>query len=95
MPARTCVGCSSGDEKRALTRFVRDADGEVHVDPTGKANGRGAYTCAKPECFEKAVKSRKLASALRVTLGEEDIDRLRAEFERATGDVADPAGTVS
>jgi len=89
------VGCGSGDEKRALVRFVRAADGEVHVDATGKANGRGAYTCSTPDCFEKAVKTRKLASALRVTLGEEDIDRLRAEFERATGDVADPAGTVS
>jgi uncharacterized protein len=89
------VGCGNGDDKRALVRIVRDADGEVHVDPSGKANGRGAYTCAKHECFEKAVKTRKLASALRVTLGEEDIDRLRAEFERATGDVANPAGTVS
>ena len=94
-PARTCVGCTSGSDKRALVRFVRSPEGDVRVDSTGKANGRGAYTCARLECFEKAVKTRKLANALRVTLGEDDIDRLRAEFERATGDVADPAGTVS
>jgi uncharacterized protein len=86
------VGCTTGDDKRTLVRFVRDPEGDVHVDPTGKANGRGAYTCAKTDCFERAVKNRKLASALRVKLGEDDIERLRAEFERATGDVANPQG---
>jgi len=86
------VGCSTGDDKRTLMRFVRSPEGDVRVDPTGKANGRGAYTCPTRECFEKAVKTRKLASALRVKLDEDDIDRLRAEFERATGDVADPQG---
>jgi len=86
------VGCSTGDDKRTLVRFVRSPEGDVRVDPSGKANGRGAYTCAKTECFDRAVKTRKLASALRVKLGEDDIDRLRAEFERATGDVADPQG---
>ena len=86
------MGCSTGDDKRTLVRFVRTPEGDVRVDMTGKANGRGAYTCATSACFERAVKTRKLASALRVKLGEYDIDRLRAEFERATGDVANPQG---
>jgi uncharacterized protein len=86
------VGCTTAEDKRTLVRFVRSPEGVVSVDPSGKANGRGAYTCATSDCFEKAVKTRKLAGALRVKLGEDDIDRLRAEFERATGDVASPQG---
>jgi predicted RNA-binding protein YlxR (DUF448 family) len=62
------------------------------VDPTGKANGRGAYTCPTLECFDKAVRTRKLANALRVNLSEDDVERLRSEFERATGAPADPTG---
>lgn len=81
-PTRTCIGCATASDKRQFVRFVRAAEGDVHVDPTAKANGRGAYTCARLECFETAVRKRKLASALRVNLNEEDIDRLRAEFER-------------
>ena len=81
-PTRTCVGCGTAADKREFVRFVRTPEGDVHVDPSGKANGRGAYTCARLECFETAVRKRKLASALRVNLREEDIDRLRAESER-------------
>jgi predicted RNA-binding protein YlxR (DUF448 family) len=81
-PTRTCIGCGTASDKRDFARFVRTPEGDVRVDPTGKASGRGAYTCARLECFETAVRKRKLASALRVNLREEDIDRLRAEFER-------------
>jgi uncharacterized protein len=95
MPARTCVGCRTGDDKRALVRFVRTPEGDVEVDPTGKANGRGAYTCPALDCFDKAIRTRKLASALRVKLDEYDIDRLRADFERAIADAPKPARTVN
>ena len=30
--------------------MVRSPAGEVDVDPTGKAPGRGAYVCADPAC---------------------------------------------
>ena len=81
-PIRTCTGCGTSTDKREIVRFVRTPEGDVHLDASGKAIGRGAYTCARLECFETAVRKRKLASALRVNLKEDDIDRLRAEFER-------------
>lgn len=80
-PVRTCVGCRETDAKRELVRFVRTPTGDVEVDPTGKANGRGAYVCARTECFEQAVRRGRLSSALRVNLAEEDTDRLRRDFE--------------
>lgn len=88
-PLRTCVACGREAAKRELLRIVRDADGETHVDPGGKAGGRGAYVCAETACFEAAVRKRKLAPALRVSLTEEDVERLRSEFEgvlAATGE---------
>lgn len=80
-PIRTCTGCSATSDKRDFVRFVRTPEGDVALDPTGKANGRGAYTCARLECFEAAVRKRRLGAALRVTLHEDDTDRLRSELE--------------
>ncbi len=40
---RTCVLTHEALEKKDLLRIVRNKDGVVSVDLTGKANGRGAY----------------------------------------------------
>ena len=80
---RTCIGCGTSEDKREVVRFVRMPDGNVEVDPTGKANGRGAYVHSSLECFETAIRKRKIAAALRTTIDEDDISRLRADFERA------------
>ena len=39
--------------------MVRNADGEIYPDYTGKAPGRGAYICAAEECRAK-LNSKKL-----------------------------------
>ena len=80
-PTRTCVACRTSDDKRDFVRVVRTPDGHVLVDSTGKANGRGAYVCAKPECFAVARQRRRLDSALKVTLRDDDYDRLRRDFD--------------
>lgn len=46
-------------EKRTLIRVVRTKEGTMFIDPTGKANGRGAYvcrTCAKDPIFRNKRK---------------------------------------
>jgi hypothetical protein len=82
-PLRTCVACGRSASKHELVRIVRSPDGETRIDASGKANGRGAYVCATQACFEAAIARKRLTSALRVTLGEEDQERLRSEFEAA------------
>ncbi len=47
-------------------RLVRDADGRVALDPTGKRSGRGAYICHEPACWEQALKRNGLTRALRL-----------------------------
>lgn len=90
VPVRTCTACGASSEKRTLVRFVRTPDGHVEVDLGGRANGRGAYLCAEPDCFEMARKRRKLDAALRVTLQDDDYDRLNRDFSEA---VSKPAST--
>lgn len=77
VPQRMCVVCRTTTVKRGLTRIVRTADDGLHVDPTGKRNGRGAYLCDQVTCWQRAIKSDVLAKALRTTLTEVDRERLR------------------
>jgi len=66
VPLRTCIACRRSDAKRGLFRLVRDADGRVSADPTGKRAGRGAYLCHDPACWEQALKRHGLERALRI-----------------------------
>jgi predicted RNA-binding protein YlxR (DUF448 family) len=43
---------------------VRDPGGQVHLDTTGRANGRGAYVCRDLECIQTATARGHLARAL-------------------------------
>ena len=74
VPQRTCVGCRTVLPKRQMVRIVRSADG-VHLDPTGKLAGRGAYLHDKRDCWERGLKG-ALAHALKVELNSEDRARL-------------------
>lgn len=76
IPIRTCVVCREKDGKRALFRVVRTQDG-LQLDPTGKMDGRGAYLCTNPECWERAATTDILSKALRMTLTVDDRTRLR------------------
>jgi predicted RNA-binding protein YlxR (DUF448 family) len=68
IPQRTCVACRKTDAKRGLIRLVRLADGGVEVDLTGKKSGRGAYLCQSQTCWENALKTGRLESALHTSL---------------------------
>ena len=62
---RTCVGCGEESPKRELIRIIRTPEGEVRYDPTGKANGRGAYLCRCSDCVALAKKKKALSRALK------------------------------
>ena len=76
VPVRTCVVCRESGAKRGLTRIVRSPEGVVQIDPSGRANGRGAYLCGKPACWQRAVSSNVLSRALNVPLTDETITSL-------------------
>jgi uncharacterized protein len=77
-PIRTCAGCGRKAPQRELLRFVA-REGELAVDRTGGAPGRGVYTCRRLVCFERAESRRAFARVLhrRVVVP----TRLKAVFE--------------
>ena len=81
IPQRQCMGCRERKAKRELIRVVRDTEGQVSVDFSGKKNGRGAYLCPSLECLKKAQKAKSLERSLEVPIGQEVYDRLTAEME--------------
>ena len=64
IPMRRCVGCMTSKEKQELVR-IAGFEGELSLDLTGRAKGRGAYLCkANPDCWEKAYKRKALERSL-------------------------------
>jgi predicted RNA-binding protein YlxR (DUF448 family) len=64
VPTRTCVGCGRKAPQSELLRF-RDEAGAL-VPGTGP--GRGAYTCRRLACFERALARRAFNRTLRRTV---------------------------
>ena len=85
IPQRQCMGCRERKNKRDMIRVVRQTNGEVSLDFSGKLNGRGAYICPDPECLKKARKAKSLDRSLEVTIPEEVYDRLDREMEGSHG----------
>lgn len=77
---RTCVSCGMQASKQGLHRIVKDSEGRIAFDASGKQPGRGAYVCSG-SCFEKALSTKRFERALRTKLSVEDCDRVIAEFK--------------
>lgn len=81
VPARTCIACRRQRDKFDLVRIVRASDGSVSMDPSNKAAGRGTYVCNELKCLDKALDKRLLGQKLRCDVSDEDMTRLKADFE--------------
>ncbi len=55
-----CIACRELKEKREMLRIVKPADGDIFIDFSSKASGRGAYICNNPECIKKLKKQKLL-----------------------------------
>jgi len=77
VPLRKCIACNQMKPKYELIRIVKNSDGIVSVDLTGKANGRGAYICANLECFNEIVKNKKLSRQLQTEISDDIYQKLR------------------
>ena len=81
IPLRTCVVTKEQFPKQELLRIVRDKEGNVSVDETGKMNGRGAYIKKDLDVLEKARKSKALSRHLEIELTDSDYDRIKEVIE--------------
>ena len=76
IPMRTCVVTHEQCAKKELIRVVRNNEGVVSVDQTGKAPGRGAYLKLDKEVILKAKKTKALDNKLEVTIPDEIYEEL-------------------
>ncbi len=77
VPIRTCIACRETGAKRGLTRIVRSPEGDIAIDPTGKRNGRGAYLCEKPGCWDRAISTPLLSQALNAEVAPDTAEQLK------------------
>ena len=78
---RMCIVCHSRSDKKELVRVVKNKDGEIFLDKTGKANGRGAYVCKSKDCFDKLKKTRALNRAFKCEVKNDVYDKIGEEIE--------------
>lgn len=76
IPMRKCVACNENKPKKELIRVVRNTEGVVQVDLTGRVNGRGAYICPDLDCLEQVKKSKRLSKILEIEVPDEIFDQL-------------------
>lgn len=80
VPLRKCVGCGEMIGKKGAVRVVRDKDGNISVDPTGKKSGRGAYICKDLKCLELAKKGSKLERSFKCRIPAEIYETIAKEL---------------
>ncbi len=79
IPLRKCLGCGEQFPKKELVRVVKTKDGQVFLDDSNRANGRGAYVCRSAECLKTALKRKAIQRSLETALSE----TVQAELEKA------------
>ena len=82
IPMRTCVVTHEQFPKKELLRAVRDKEGNVTVDITGKANGRGAYIKKDLEVLDKAIKTKILEKKLECVIEDKIYEEIKNIIEK-------------
>ena len=77
VPMRSCIMSKEQLPKQELIRIIKNKEGQVCVDLTGKMNGRGAYIKKDINILDKVVKSKILEKKLEVNIPSSIYDELR------------------
>ncbi len=82
IPLRTCVVTKESLPKKELLRIVRNKEGEVFVDETGKLNGRGAYIKKDLAVLEQAKKTQILEKKLECKIEDRVYEEIKNIIEK-------------
>ena len=80
-PLRKCSGCGEMKPKQELIRIVKNKEGEIFLDLTSKAPGRGAYLCHSVDCFTMARKARRFEKAFSTKIPDDVFERMEEELK--------------
>ena len=78
IPMRKDIVTGEMVPKKELVRVVRTPEGNVELDPTNRANGRGAYIALSVEVAEMAKKKRTFDRVFETKLDDSFYDELIA-----------------
>lgn len=81
VPLRKCIVTHEMKPKEELIRVVRNKEGGVFVDPTGKKNGRGAYLSKDLSVIDKAMDTHILNQQFKTNIDNEIYEELRQIVE--------------
>lgn len=81
IPLRRCIVTQEMQPKQSLVRVVRNKDGEIFVDPSGKKSGRGAYVSKDISVVEQAEKSNAIERHFQTKLDENIYYQLKQVIE--------------
>ncbi|WP_138414761.1 RNase P modulator RnpM [Aquibacillus sediminis] len=81
IPLRKCVVTQEMMPKQELIRVVRNKDGEVFVDETGKKNGRGAYLTKSTDVIASAQRNKILERHLNAQIDDSIYEQLQMIVE--------------
>ena len=68
IPMRLCLATNESFPKKDMFRVVRTPEGEVKLDFSGKANGRGAYISKSKNAIEIAKAKKVLEKKLEIEI---------------------------
>ena len=77
IPLRKCLATNEQLPKKELIRVVKDKDGVISIDTTGRSNGRGAYLKPSLEAIELAQKRHLLDRALETSVPSSIYEQLK------------------
>ena len=89
IPMRPCIGCGEMKPKKDLIRVLKDAEGTIQLDFTGKKSGRGAYLCKSMECFAAAQKGHRLELSFGCRVSEEIYEEMKHALQTELAGTAD------
>lgn len=74
---RMCIACREMKDKRELLRIVKDKEGNIFVDESGKQNGRGAYVCKSKDCIDKLQKQKLLNKTFKTNIDDVVYEKIK------------------
>lgn len=84
-PMRTCIGCRESKPKKEMIR-IACFEGDLSVDVTGRAKGRGVYVCRDRECLDKVRNKSALKHGFKMNFDDEVLTRVYEELEQVIDD---------
>lgn len=73
---RKCIACREHSDKSEMLRFVKQKGGDVFLDESKKADGRGVWVHDSADCKAKVYKKKMLNSAFKANVSDDIYDKI-------------------